>query len=137
MFGSKNDFFKQEIKILEKGRIDLEELLSIKGRSKEDIQEYVFAYDYFVANPEDFDGATIVKDLLDVKTKEGYLDCDAMLHDFDYISGANKSFRKKYYADIKYIKNMEKNGKGIRVARFVFLSVLGVPFVIYKKLSKG
>lgn len=135
MLGSKNDFFKQKPQILNKTRIDIVQLLNFKSRSQDDINQYIEAFDYFVSNPSEFDGATIVKDLIDLRIGKEYLDLDAMLHDYVYISGANKSFRKKWKADINYIKNMEKNGKGIRVFRFFILTILGIPFVPYKKIT--
>lgn len=135
MFGSKNDFFKQDHITLRKARADLIALLRIKGRTREDVEEYLKAYDYFVVNPEEFDGATIVKDLVDVKTNKGcYLDSDAMLHDYEYIKGANKNFTKKWKSDKKYIIGMEKNGKGVRITRFVILTLTGILFVPYKHI---
>lgn len=135
MFGSKNDFFYQSPTVLRKARIDLVELLRIKGRSREEVQEYIEAYNYFIANPDKFDGATIVKDLVDVRTPTGYLDADAMLHDYEYIMGANRNLKLKWNSDYKYIKNMEKNGKGIRIPRFIILTIIGAVLVpyMYKK----
>ena len=63
--------------------------------------------------------------------KIGELDLDAMVHDYDYINGANRNFIKKWKADIKYIKNMERNGKGIRVFRLLLLTIIGIVFVPY------
>ena len=80
-----------------------------------------------MTHPSEFDGATIVKDLVDIEE----LDLDAMVHDYEYINGANRSFIKKWNADIRYIKNMEANGKGIRVFRFFILTLLGIFFVPY------
>ena len=132
MFGSSNDFFKQDKVILLKLRGALHKLLAIKGRSDEDIEDYLRAFDFFTDNPKEYDGATLVKDLVDIRYNGEYLDADAMLHDYEYIfEGANKSFVLKWGADLKYIKNMEKNGKGIRVPRMVLLTVLGILFVPY------
>ena len=78
-------------------------------------------------HPNKFDGATIVKDLVDI----GKLDLDAMVHDYDYIHGANRNFIKKWKADIKYIKNIERNGKGIRIFRLLLLTIIGIIFVPY------
>ena len=69
----------------------------------------------------------MVKDLVDM----GELDLDAMVHDYDDIHGANRNFIKKWKADIKYIKNMERNGKGIRVFRLLLLTIIGIVFVPY------
>ncbi len=132
MFGSKNDFFKQSPVVLNKARVDLVQVLKIKGRSSRDIEEYLVAYDFFVNNPNRFDGATIVKDLVDVRTEKGYLDADAMLHDYEYIMGANKNFVKKWKSDWKYFKGMERNGKGLRVPRLILLTITGLIFIPYK-----
>lgn len=131
MFGSKNTFFEQTDLQLKYAGTDLAKLLQIKGRSLGEIKEYMQAYKFFKLNPERYDGATIVKDLVDVRSNGKYLDADAMLHDFEYIQGANVNFKKKWKADVKYIKNMEKNGKGVRITRFVLLTITGVLFVPY------
>ena len=137
MFGSKNNFFFQSTRILERAKKDLKTVLTLKARSKSDIKSYLIAFDYFVLNPYKFDGATIVKDLIDLRVFETgqYLDSDAMLHDYDYITGANKNFVKKWKADIAYIKNMELNGKGIRIPRLIILTLTGILFVPYKLLK--
>ena len=127
MFWSRDDTFfesKIELSIL---RLKIQKLLKIKNRSHQDIELYLSAFDYFRKYPEKFDGATIVKDLVDI----GELDLDAMVHDYEYIMGANRNFIKKWEADLKYIKNMEKNGKGIRVFRLFLLTIIGIIFVPY------
>ena len=45
--------------------------------------------------------------------------------------GANRNFIKKWKADLRYIKNMERNGKGIRVFRLLLLTIIGIIFVPY------
>ena len=127
MFWSKDDTFKkakQELDILRK---NVKAYLHIKERNISDISDYLNAFDYFTVHSDKFDGATIVKDLVDI----GELDLDAMVHDYDYINGANRNFIKKWKADIKYIKNMERNGKGIRVFRLLLLTIIGIVFVPY------
>jgi hypothetical protein len=137
MLGSTNTFFnahsKEELKKL---KIEMRELLSIKGRGDVEIREYEIAFDFFDEYPWKYDGATIVKDLVDIRTDKGYLDVDAMLHDYQYVNGANKSFKLKWRADLKYIKNMEKNGKGTRVFRMILLTLIGIVFVPYMKHLK-
>jgi hypothetical protein len=54
-----------------------------------------------------------------------------MVHDYEYIKGANRNFIKKWKADLRYIKNMEKNGKGIRIFRLFLLTITGIIFVPY------
>lgn len=127
MFWSRDYTFYNDKETLSKYRKYLKVLLYIKGRDIKDIQEYLNAYNYFITHPSEFDGATIVKDLVDF----GELDLDAMLHDYEYINGANRNFIKKWNADIRYIKNMEKNGKGIRVFRLLLLTIIGIIFVPY------
>jgi hypothetical protein len=127
MFGSKNNTFfksKTELDLIE---YDMSQILLLKGRSLEDIVKYKRAFEYFRIFPHKFDGATIAKDLNDLPN----LDLDAMLHDYEYLQGANKSFIKKWRSDFRYIKNMERNGKGIRVFRLLLLTISGLVFVPY------
>lgn len=132
MFGSKNNTFyksKAELDLLE---YDMSQLLLLKGRNIEDIVDYKRAFEYFRIFPFKFDGATIVKDLNDLPN----LDLDAMLHDYEYIRGANKDFVKKWYCDMRYIRNMEKNGKGIRIFRLLLLTLIGMLYVPYCKIFR-
>ena len=79
MFWSRDYTFfrsKRELDILRK---EMNHLLNIKSRSKEDINLYKISFNYFRSYPDQFDGATIVKDLVDI----GELDLDAMVHDYD------------------------------------------------------
>lgn len=62
-------------------RIDVLNLLQIKGASKPHIARVLQAYDYFSTRPHEFDGATIVKDLIDC---HGF-DLKALRHDYEYI----------------------------------------------------
>ena len=132
MLWSKNNTFNKSKLDLDNIYSNMSILLHLKGRNEKDIKDYQIAFKYFRTFPFKFDGATIVKDLNDLPN----LDLDAMLHDFEYLKGANKSFSKKYKADIRYIKNMEKNGKGIRVVRFVLLTLVGIIFVPYCKIFR-
>ena len=127
MFWSRDDTFKKSKQELDILRKNVKAYLNIKERNKSDISDYLNAFDYFTVHSDKFDGATIVKDLVDI----GELDLDAMVHDYDYINGANRNFIKKWKADIKYIKNMERNGKGIRVFRLLLLTIIGIVFVPY------
>lgn len=127
MFWSKNNTFRKTPEELDSIFSDMILLLNLKGRNDLDVVYYVRAFNFFRSNPYKFDGATIVKDLNDLPN----LDLDAMVHDWHYISGANKNFIKKFNADYRYIKNMEKNGKGIRVFRFFLLTISGILFVPY------
>ena len=132
MFWSKNNTFKKSSRELDVIFKNMQELLTLKNRSIDDILLYKKAFLYFRNKPYAFDGATIVKDLNDLPN----LDLDAMLHDYEYLCGANKSFVRKLNADFDYIRNMEKNGKGIRVVRFILLTLIGIIFVPYCKIFK-
>ena len=134
MLWSKNNFFYQSPQELRVARKKLVQLFELKNRKCKEVDRYLKAFDYFAVNPSQYDGATIVKDLVDIRNNQKYLDTDAMLHDYDYIHGANKNFVKKWVADIEYIRNMEKQGKGIRVIRFSLLLITGIFFVPYKIL---
>jgi hypothetical protein len=126
MFWSRDYTFFKSKEDLDKIKIDMVKLLKIKDRSTEDINKYKIAFEYFRSHPHEFDGATVVKDLSDLKG----LDLDALVHDYDYIKGANRNFIKKWKADLKYIKNMELQGKGIRVFRLFMLTIpIGIVFV--------
>ena len=127
MFWSKDYTFKKSKQELDILRKNVKAYLHIKERKMSDISDYFNAFDYFTVHSDNFDVATIVKDLVDI----GELDLDAMVHDYDYINGANRNFIKKWKADIKYIKNMERNGKGIRVFRLLLLTIIGIVFVPY------
>ena len=127
MFGSRNNTFYKSKDKLDAIYTDMAILLLLKGRNDKDIEDYTKAFIYFRIFPKRFDGATIVKDLNDLPN----LDLDAMLHDYEYLQGANKSFFKKWDSDMRYIKNMEKNGKGIRVFRLLLLTLSGLAYVPY------
>jgi hypothetical protein len=62
MLGSKSTFFPDHV-IFVRDRVF--HLLDAKGYSAEQIAVYIKAFDY-LEKPDDFDGATIVKDLMDV-----------------------------------------------------------------------
>lgn len=133
MLGSTNPFFyEQSQETLKEIRFKINTYLTLKNRSDLDIYHYLKAYDFFCIRPHKYDGATIVKDLVDIRKGKYYLDLDAMYHDYDYVMGANRNFVKKWKSDYKYIKNMELNGKGIRVFRLFILTFLGAYIPIQK-----
>lgn len=132
MIKSKNNFFYKPLNELLALKYDLLTLLKIKKRSEEDIKDYLKAYDYFMKNPNNYDGATIVQDLRDIDA----LDIDAMLHDYEYIHGANKNFILKWNSDLRYIQNMQRNGKGLRIIRLTALTIIGIIYVPYNLIIK-
>lgn len=131
----KNNFFLQPIETISEKRNDVIEYLRIKGVDNE---KYLKAYDYFVINSTQFDGATIVKDLNDLP----HLPLAAMLHDYEYIITLKSVhwtnwIQTKVRLDWEYGQNLESLGKGtwIPYARVVSL-VISTPlyplFILFK-----
>lgn len=124
---SKSDFFARTRDELADDRHKVVRLLYIKGRNNNDIRLYLEAYDFFCRFTTKFDGATIVKDLNDLPN----LDLDAMVHDYESLTGANRNFIKWFKAAWNYFENMRKNGKGNQIFRFILLLLAGFIFVPY------
>ena len=82
MLGSVSHFFEQDKNVLAVKYQDVFSILKIKGYNVDQQTVYKKAFDYFVENPHDFDGATLVNDLCDIPD----LDLDAMLHDYHYVN---------------------------------------------------
>lgn len=136
MLGSTNPFFAQSVEELSLKRRQLAQLLRFKGYGLREIEVYVKAYNYFCMNPKKFDGATVVKDLVDIPD----LDLDAMLHDYHYINhNVAASLVLKFKADWLYAKGQERKGKGQYSAfsRFVGLTIIGIGFVPYSRIKRG
>jgi len=127
MLGSKSSFFNQTPRTLQRKRKYVIELLNLKGRSLNEINHYVTAYDFFCKFTNKFDGATTVKDLHDIPN----LDLDAMVHDYECLIGANRNYKLWYASAWNYYENMRKQGKGNQVVRLLKLWVVGIIFVPY------
>lgn len=113
MFWSRNSFFKQSKATLKTLRHQVSTILVFK--SIEQVR-FLTAFDFFVFNPSEFDGATIVKDLDDLPN----LDLSAMVHDYYYIKilphyKGLKWLKEKIKMDWQYGKDMELLGKGITI----------------------
>lgn len=136
MLGSENHFFKQSKKDLIIKRNEVYGLLRIKGYSKEACNIYLKAYNHFIINPNQFDGATLVNDLCDLPG----LDLDAMLHDFHYLMyNVASNISMKWRADKLYAKGNERKGKGKYSAysRFIGLSLSGIGFIPFSRIKRG
>jgi len=134
MFGSRSKYFHQSHHVLSKNRRDMVTYLTIKGYTEAEIKPYTDAYDYFCYHPSEFDGATIVKDLVDLYD----LDLDAMLHDYEYIvHKAGHNFKDKWTSDLRYAKGIDRKGKSAYAAwsRFVGLLLTGILFVPYTNIK--
>ena len=136
MLGSYSHFFSQGLEILSSSKEDVWTMLKLKGYNEAERQPYIDAFDFFCANPNAFDGATIVKDLCDIPG----LDLDAMLHDYHYLKYkvASNVFMK-WKADWVYAKGNERKGKGSYSAfsRFVGLTIISIGFVPYTYAKRG
>ena len=128
---SKSNFFLQDSETLAEKKHQIIMVLRFKGLKTQEINKFTEAYDYFRNNPKKFDGATIVKDLNDIKG----LDLKAMLHDYECLMGANSSYRLWYVSAYDYYLNHFKIGNGNQILRFLGLCILGIFFVPYCKIK--
>ena len=136
MLGSKSNFFSKTPEELKSLKNNVATILNIKGHTYIEALVYLKAYDYFCLNCNDFDGATIVKDLQDLP----HLDLDAMLHDYQYlVQNVASTFKTKWYSDWMYAKGQERKGKGqySSFSRFVGLTLIGLFFVPYARIKRG
>jgi hypothetical protein len=136
MLGSKSTYFSQSFEKLTVDRAKVNLLLLYKGYNQDQVNIYLKAFDYFSKNTLEFDGATLVKDLVDIPG----LDLDAMLHDYQYIFyGVGSSFSLKFKSDWIYAKGQERKGKGQYSAfsRFIALTIIGLIFVPLRYIMNG
>lgn len=124
---SKSTFFSQSRETLAEKRHEMIMLLNYKGLTSEEIEPFTDAYDFFCKFTTKFDGATIVKDLHDIRG----LDLKAMLHDYECLLGANRSFKLWFKSAYNYYLNHFKLGNGNQLFRFIGLIILGIGFVPY------
>ena len=128
-------YFFQAKDILDNNKKDVVAYLTLKEYTATEIALYVKAYEYFCKYPSKYDGATFVKDLIDLKG----LDLDAMLHDYEYIAlGAAHNFFSKWKSDLRYAKGIERKGKSAYAAwsRFIALLFTGIFFVPYVNIKR-
>jgi hypothetical protein len=135
MLGSNNDFFKQDNATLKQKRDVLIYILKrVWKREKKIINFYLEAYDFFCLKPQEFDGATFVKDLCIMPD----LDVFAMIHDYMYGNfSVSCNYKFKFFADKIYALEIERMGSSSQIAwtRFAGLTVLvGLFFTPYRFL---
>ncbi|MDB0613468.1 hypothetical protein PL371_16680 [Tenacibaculum maritimum] len=134
MLGSKNDFFVQSEDFLLKAKGDMISVLQKLGRSKKDIDEYLEAFEYFCIpeNQNKYDGSTVLRDLylLRYRNPNVRLSVDSMKHDYDYLMGANRNWKKQWKADLKYFFGLLSNGKGTHYTRLIALLLLSTTLLI-------
>lgn len=139
---SKSNYFQQSQFDLSANRDLLITYLVIKkfNRTQRDI--ILKAYDYFVENPNKYDGATMSQDLYDLPKSGKYdgLEIAAMLHDYMYIElGANLSREHMKLAD-KVMKSImiKTNKSGFEIGRRMFLlKLVNRPFAWYNRIKTG
>lgn len=134
MFGSKNDYFKKDLDILIKDREKLKYILKdIWNLENNLIKVYTDAFDYFILNPDSYDGATIVNDFWIIPG----LDIWAMLHDYLYIKfNVAVNIKAKYYADLFYcqqMRNFKVSWGAVWLVRFSGLTLSGLFFIPREK----
>lgn len=99
-----------------------------------DNKRFIKAFNFFIDNPNKFDGATIVKDLVDVKG----IDLSALVHDYNYLVQLKKYrgykwVKAKVKYDIQYGKDIAMLGKGnMYYWRTVALILITPIYPIYK-----
>ena len=128
LFSSSNNFFHQEDHFIFQGKSEMDIILQLWGYELSERGPYRHAYDYFVKNPEQFDGATMTEELCDIP----WLDLDAMLHDYLYV-GLNASASLKYMwkADKLLRQEMRRKGKSSWNTGYRFtMLVLKTPFFL-------
>ena len=129
---STNDFFHQKKEVLYK-KWSMVEMILIDFDIK-DIKGYQDAYLYFIDNPKEYDGSTIVQDRWMIRN----LEAPSMKHDYDFIVA--KSLKDYFIANKKYCVDLRKlnlNWVYVWVFIFTFLSIIS-PFhyLITHKLTK-
>lgn len=136
MIGSKSKYFHQPEEELLIGQARLFSYLKeVWNYDQDQLKVYLNAYCYFMKNPDQFDGATIVKDLYHIPG----LDINAMLHDYHYVRyNVASNLYVKWHCDWLYAKQMEKLGKGfLSWVHWAGLKITGLPFCIYTNFKKG
>lgn len=134
MLGSESDFFKS----------NEETLLSVKSfmiiflnKHKTDydvIKFYEEAFDYFVENPDDFDGTTILKDVKIIPN----LDIFAMIHDYMYVKfNVSVNLKYKFICDKIFSLEIERCGLPWEISwvRFGLLTLSTIVFTPFKYLT--
>jgi len=132
--GSSNTYFLKDAFKLKSNWLHLEKDLEIWGYSKKQVQLFKNAYDYFILNPTEYDGATMSQDLYDVPG----LELAAMKHDYTYIFlKAKYSAKAMRIADFEMYRDMKKMSKcGVQITwRRIRLSIVRRLYAVYNQLK--
>lgn len=128
LFASSSNFFHEQYSVIVEGKKNMDAMLQIWGYEPSERIHYQNAFDYFVRNPEHYDGASMTEDLYDIPG----LDIDAMLHDYLYV-GMNASANLKFMwlADKLIRSEMRRRGKSSWNTGYRFVAlVLKTPFFL-------
>lgn len=130
---SKNDYFSTE-DVYKNWSILIEPLLYNFGFKKNRIKQILEAYLYFVDHQKDFDGATIVADIWQIRK----LDIPAMAHDYEYIQA--KNIKERLISDWQYAQDMRQFKVNwltaySRFALLVIINITGI-YNIFKLFKK-
>lgn len=127
LFNSSNSYFDNPIDYLTLNRQKVKIYLQgIKNYTEGQTKIYLAAYDYFVANPLEFDGATATEDLYDIDN----LELASMLHDYLYIKyNCAGSIRYRLLSDKLFRKEMQRMNKSSWNRGYRFLALLSILFI--------
>lgn len=134
MLGSKSDFFKSNDNTLMSVKIFMVKFLKEHKTSDDIIKLYEDAFNYFIVNPDDFDGTTILKD---VKIMPN-LDIFAMIHDYMYIKfNVASNLKYKFICDKIFSLEIERCGLPWEISwvRFGLLTLSTLIYTPYRMLS--
>lgn len=139
---SKSNYFQQSPFKLASNRELLIGYLDLKGFNRTQRKIVLEAYDFFIENPNRFDGATMSQDLFDLTKSGNYdgLEIAAMIHDYIYIHlGANLSRKAMKLADnVMKVVMIKTNKSGFEIGRRMFLlKIINRPFAWYTRFKTG
>ena len=130
---SKNDFFFQsEIIVRNKLKFILD-ILNDFEFSKYDEVRLRIAFEYFIKNPKEYNGTSVIADFWLIKG----LEPESVIHDYDYIMATN--LKDLHKANIEYCQRLRKrNAQWLWVWLFIFsgLSIVSIfksIILIFKK----
>lgn len=131
---SKNTFFFQsesEIRNKLKFIIDIWEDF---GATKYDLVKLRLAFSYFMKNPKEYNGSSVINDFWMIKG----LEPESVIHDYDYIMAT--SFKYLHHSNKQYCKRLRlRNSNWLWTWGFIFCSLTivsifkSIKFINFKK----
>lgn len=115
---SKNDFFFQSETIIRNKLKFILDIWEDFGFDNYDEVRLRIAFEYFIANPKEYNGTSIINDFWLIKG----LEPESVIHDYDYIMAT--SLKDLHKANIEYCKRLRKrNSQFFWVWGFIFCSL--------------